>query len=72
VAEFWTTTQAAEYCGITSAAFRRERSRDYPPPEPVGRQPGRKGQDLYDADAVRAWRANRPGRGFRSDLKEMQ
>lgn len=59
----WTTTQAAEAAGITRASFRREmnreraRGRDYRQPGPDARTP------LWDADAVLAWLAARPGPG---------
>lgn len=69
--ELWTTTQAAEHCGVRPNTFRDYRQRlDPPPPAPVSSEPGRGGQDLYDAEAVRRWHAERPGRGARTDLKE--
>lgn len=39
---------------------------------PVSREPGRAGQNVYDAAEVRAAIANRPKRGARTDLKEKQ
>jgi hypothetical protein len=69
--EQWPTSKAAAECGMSPAAFRRERTRSGAP-APVGREPGRSGEDLYDADEVRAWKASRPGRWPRTDLKEKQ
>jgi hypothetical protein len=67
--ELWTTNQVAEHLGVRPGTFRDYRQRlDPPPPAPVSSQPGRGGQDLYDAAAVREWHANRKGRGHRSDL----
>lgn len=66
--ELWTTTQAAEHCGVKPKTFNDYRQR-LGAPDPVDRQPGRSGQDLYDAAAVRAWHASRPGRGARTDLQ---
>lgn len=69
--ELWTTTQAAEHCGVKASTFRDYRSKSQlGVPAPVGSQPGRGGQDLYDADEIRAWHANRPGRGARTDLRQ--
>jgi len=58
-----TTTQAAELCGLTPAAFRKEmarqrqQGRDFRRPGPDARTP------LWDADGLRGWLASRPGRG---------
>jgi len=64
--ELWTTAQAAEHCGVRPSTYRDYVSRQGAPKH-VSRQPGR-GQDLYLAEAVRAWHAKRPGRGARTDL----
>lgn len=37
---------------------------------PVSREPGRSGMNLYDADEVRTKAAARPRAGARTDLKE--
>jgi hypothetical protein len=66
--ELWTTDQAAEHCGVKPSTWRYYRTR-LNAPAPVSSQPGRGGQDLYDADAVREWQANRAGRGARTDLR---
>jgi phage terminase Nu1 subunit (DNA packaging protein) len=69
VTELWTTTQAAEHCGCKPRTF-NDYVRRRGAPQPVGREPGRGGQDLYDAEAVRRWHAGRRGQGHRSDLVE--
>lgn len=66
--ELWTTTQAAEHCGVKPKTYAYYRDR-LGAPGPVDRQPGRDGQDLHDAAAVRKWQANRTGQGARTDLK---
>lgn len=67
--ELWTTAQVAEHLGVRPGTFRDYRQRlDPPPPLPVSSQPGRGGQDLYDAEEIRRWHAARKGRGHRSDL----
>lgn len=71
--ELWTTAQVAEHLGVRPGTFRDYRQRlDPPPPLPVSSQPGRGGQDLYDAAAVRQWHAKRPGRGHRTDLENSE
>ena len=70
--ELWTTNQAAEHCGIQPATWRDYVHRNGAP-GPVSREPGRAGQDLYDATAVRAYQAGRPGRGWHGPhTKEQQ
>lgn len=66
-AEQWTTRQVAAYLGIKPDTYPRYRKQGAP--GPIGREPGRSGQNLYDADAVRVWDAHRPGRGIRTDLR---
>jgi hypothetical protein len=69
--ELWTTTQAAEHCGVRPSTFRAYRTKpQLGVPAPVSSQPGRGGQDLFDADEVRAWHTARPGRGARTDLQD--
>lgn len=65
--ELWTTAQAAEHCGIKPSTYRDYIHRQGAPSH-VSRQPGRGGQDLYDAAAVREWHAARPRQGARTDL----
>lgn len=67
--ELWTTTQAAEHCGVKPRTFNDYRHRRGAP-DPVGREPGLRGQDLYDAAQVREWKAGLKGQGHRSDLSE--
>lgn len=69
MAERWTTKQVAAYLGIEPDTYPRYRE-EQGAPGPVGREPGRSGQNVYDADEVRAWHANRPGRGARTDLRK--
>jgi len=66
--ELWTTSQVAEYCGNIKPATYRDYVNRQGAPKHVSRQPGRGGQDLYDADAVRTWHARRPRQGARTDL----
>lgn len=69
--EAWTTAQAAGHCGVGIDTFSKYvRIGLGDAPKPFARQPGRGGQDLYRAREVRAWHANRPGRGTRTDLRK--
>jgi len=72
-AELWTTTEAARHCGVTPGTWRHYTSLRTPAhlraPAAEGRQPGKAGESLFPADAVRAWYAGRPGRGARTDLR---
>ncbi|MFE2346502.1 hypothetical protein [Kitasatospora cineracea] len=68
--ELWTAAQAAEYLGAaTPGSARRTLSRwgvkaaEYAPDPNSGRVTAR-----YRADDVRAAKADRPGRGARTDL----
>lgn len=72
----WTAEVAGANCktkrspnGVSGATYRRYVLLSGAP-DAVSREPGRKGQNLYDPDAVRAWHAQRPGQGYRTDLKE--
>jgi hypothetical protein len=70
VSEQWTTTEVAEFLGaasVRSASRTLNRARI----GPVAREPGRSGQNLYDADEIRSQLAPeaRPGQGRRTDLK---
>jgi len=60
VSEQITTTQAAEFAGVKPAGVHRLLHRAGI--RPVGREPGRSGQNLYDAAQVRAAVQARPGR----------
>lgn len=64
--EQWTVDDAAAYLGVAVKSADKQLRRWHV--APVGRQPGRGGRNLYDADAVRAANEARPGRGARSDL----
>jgi hypothetical protein len=66
-AETWTLTQAAAHIGAGSPASARVSLRRWGV-KPTGREPGRGGESLYDAHAVRAAKAARPGRGARTDI----
>jgi hypothetical protein len=69
VTEQWTTTEVAEFLGaasVRSVSKTLHRLKILP----VGREPGRSGQNLYDADEIRskAVPGARPGQGRRTDL----
>jgi hypothetical protein len=66
VSATWTIAQVADHLGITVKAADKQLRRWGI--GAVARQPGRGGMNLYDADAVRAAHAGRPGRGARTDL----
>jgi len=63
--ELWTTTEAAEYLGASSAGSGRK-TLSRLGVAPVSREPGRGGQNLYDATKIRAAKARMPGRGRQS------
>lgn len=60
--ELWTSAEAASFLGVASAdiAGRTLRRAGI---QPLARQPGRSGQNLWGADEVRRFKASRPGRG---------
>lgn len=58
----WTTAQVADYCGIRPGTYRDYVNRQGAPGPLRERDPDT-GAKLYDVDAVKAWHANRPGRG---------
>jgi len=60
MSEQLTTTQAAELAGVKPSGVHRLLARAEI--RPVGREPGRAGQNLYDAAQVRAAVQARPGR----------
>lgn len=59
--ELWTTMQVAEFFGATSEGS-ISRTLHRLGVRPVAREPGRTGQNLYDADEVRAARDAMPSR----------
>jgi predicted DNA-binding transcriptional regulator AlpA len=56
--EVWTTNQCCEHAGVSRPTWSSYVSRGQAP-SPVGHLDR---MSLWDADAVRAWDANRPGR----------
>jgi len=74
--EEWTTEQVADFLHLGTgstpevrrASTRRQLSRWGI--EATGRKPGRTGENLYPAAAVRAAHANRPRAGRRNDTEE--
>lgn len=67
MAENWTTRQAAEHCRVKPRTYLYYVAR-LGAPAAVGRDV-ETGEKLFDAGAVRAWHARRPGRGARTDLQ---
>lgn len=65
--EQWTLTQVADHLNVNPKSADKQLRRWNIPA--VARQPGRGGQNLYDASAVRQAAKERPGRGRRSDLQ---
>ena len=63
--ELWTTAEAAEYLGASSAGSGRK-TLSRLGVVPLSREPGRGGQNLYQAAEVRAAKARMPGRGKRA------
>lgn len=64
--EQWTIDQVAEFLGAASTGSARKTLSQWGV-QAIGRQPGRAGQSLYDAQQVRTAKAKRPGRGYRTD-----
>lgn len=62
--ELWTTAEAARHLGASSAGSGRK-TLSRLGIEPVSREPGRGGQNLYDAESVRRAKTQMPGRGRR-------
>lgn len=69
MSELWTTTEVAEHIGASTVKS-ASRSLGRWGIKPVSRQPGRSGENLWDAEQVRQAKAARPGRGARTDLKD--
>lgn len=63
----WTTDEVADFLQLGSRASARAQLSAWGI-TPCGRQAGRAGLNLYDADQVRARACQRPGQGYRSDL----
>lgn len=65
----WTTDDVAAHLGYTSRYSRQSAARALHRwgIHPVGRQPGRSGQNLWDAQEVRDAKVNALGQGFRTD-----
>lgn len=66
VSEQWTIGQVATFIDAASTGSAR-RTLSRWGVKATGRQPGRAGQSLYDAEQVRTAKAGRPGRGYRTD-----
>jgi hypothetical protein len=62
--ELWTTAVAAEYLGLSTTGSARKALHRLGV-APAGKEPGRRGQNLYYAAQVRAAKAAMPGRGRR-------
>lgn len=64
-AEEWTTREAADFLGVQVHTFRGYVNAG-DAPQPVGKRAiGHNNfTDLFDAAAIRAWKASRPGRGW--------
>jgi hypothetical protein len=62
----WNRSKVAAYLGIAESSADKQLRRWSI--APVGREPGRTGQNLYPAAAVRAAHRARPGQGHRSDI----
>jgi hypothetical protein len=63
--ELWTTAEAAAFLGASSAGSGRK-TLSRLGVAPASREPGRAGQNLYDASKVRAAKERMPGRGKQS------
>lgn len=66
-------SDAGAACGTTAASYRYY-VRRLGAPGPVTSFPNDSGRfvSFYDLDAVAAWHAARPGRGYRSDLDRVE
>lgn len=70
MSERWTATQCADHCGLNGpnrASSWRYYIGRLGAPKPLGHNPST-GLLEWDADEVRTWQENRPGRGRRTDL----
>jgi hypothetical protein len=65
--DLWTIAAVAEHIGATTTGSARKTLSRWGV-RAVGREAGRSGESLYDAEQVRAAHAARPGRGARTDL----
>jgi len=66
--ELWSSARCAEYLGLAHARDATTVLRRLGV-QPVSRQPGRRGQNLYLPAEVKAAHAARPGQGARTDLR---
>jgi hypothetical protein len=64
----WTTTESATWWGVKPGTFRDYVSKGYAP-SPVDVRDPVTGSKMYDAAAVRAAFAARPGQGARTDVR---
>lgn len=63
--EVWTTRECADYLGVKVHTFRGYVNQGDAPQPIDERSAGNGGTThLFDAAAVRAWKASRPGRGW--------
>jgi hypothetical protein len=67
--DLWTIAAVAEHIGATTTGSARKTLSRWGV-KAVGREAGRSGESLYDAEQVRAAHAARPGRGARTDLQQ--
>lgn len=67
--DLWTIAAVAEHIGATTTGSARKTLSRWGV-KAVGREAGRSGESLYDAEQVRTARAARPGRGTRTDLQQ--
>jgi hypothetical protein len=67
--ELWTIATVAEHIGATTTGSARKTLSRWGV-KAVGREAGRSGESLYDAEQVRTAHAARPGRGARTDLQQ--
>lgn len=65
--EPWTTDQVATYLGLKTRAAARAQLAVWQI-NPIGRQPGRSGQNLYNPGEIKQRKLARVGRGYRTDL----
>ena len=63
--ERWTTSQAAAHCGGVKPSTYRDYVAKLGAPAPLRERDPATGAKLYDAEAVKAWHAGRPGKGWR-------
>lgn len=67
--ELWSAAEVADHLGVAKSGVRRQMSR-WSITATYERGAGGRPEARYDAEAVRAAQASRPGRGARTDLAE--